>query len=296
MFHKKQEIQGHAGAIYTCTCDHEYIYSGSADKFVTRWNLNDGTQDPFAIKFEQSVYALEICERLLFVGLSDGSMHVFDLDKRVELKYFTQHTKAIFSIKYNPLKGQVYVGDADGNLSVWNRETLELMIYLPLDAGKIRNFAISPNGERFALSGQDGAIRLFEAEYFNEIATIDAHKGGATAVLFHPKNDGLLISGGKDAYLKLWSLEKNELLVEIPAHNFSIYGLVALNNGNHLASISRDKTIKIWKTEDLDFIQRLDFKVGGHRHSVNDIVKLDDVTFVTCGDDKRLIVWEKKES
>lgn len=184
MFHKKSEIPGHAAAIYTCTIDGDYIYTGSADKFVTRWSILDGTQDNFAIKFEQSVYALEICERLLFVGLSDGSLHIFDLDKRVEIKYYTQHKKSIFSIQYNPIKGQVYVGDMDGNLSIWRLESLDLMIYLPLDAGKIRDIAISSTGERFAVAGQDGYIRLFEADYFNEIVTMDAHIGGVTSILF----------------------------------------------------------------------------------------------------------------
>ena len=117
---KQKEITGHAGAVYCCASKGNYIYTGSADKYVTRWKIDEGIQDKFAIKFEYSVYCIEIHEQLLFVGLSDGALHVFDLEKKVELKYFTQHKEGIFSITVNLIKNQLYVGDADGNLSIWD--------------------------------------------------------------------------------------------------------------------------------------------------------------------------------
>ena len=118
---KESEISGHAGAIYSCLTHGNHIYSGSADKYVARWLIDQGIQDKFAIRFEQSVYALEMMEEsILVVGLADGSLHFFDLVANKELKYFVQHKKGIFSIKYNSIHKQIYVGDADGNLSIWN--------------------------------------------------------------------------------------------------------------------------------------------------------------------------------
>ena len=59
MFIKILEISGHAGAVYTGAVDQNFLYSGSADRYVTRWNIETGEQDKFAIKMDQSVYALE---------------------------------------------------------------------------------------------------------------------------------------------------------------------------------------------------------------------------------------------
>lgn len=287
MFRKAKEIQGHAGAIYACTFDGKYVYTGSADKFVTRWNLEEGTQDHFAIKFEKSVYTLEINQNILFVGLSDGSLHIFDLEERKELKFFTQHKEAIFSITANSIKAHLYVGDADGNISVWDLNTFELLIYIPLNAGKVRDIAVEENGERFALACQDGTVRVIESSYFNEVSTISAHKDGATSVLFYKDQ---IISGGKDAMIRSWNLSDESKVLEIPAHNYAVYGINKV--GDSIVSISRDKTAKVWSNQ-LDFSKRLDFKEGGHRHSINDMVVLNENEFATVGDDKRIILWSR---
>ena len=293
-FTKRLEIKGHSGAIYTCAFDGEFIYTGSADKYVARWNIEKGIQDKFAIKFANSVYAIEVCENLLFVGLSNGSLHIFDLTTKTELKHYTQHIQPIFSICYNPFKKQVYVGDADGNLSVWNSIDLSLMIFLPLDAGKIRDINFDSDGNRIVISGQKGVVRILDSDNFNEINTVKADDSGVMSVLFHPAKSNQIITGGKDALIKVWNLETHNKDQVVIAHNFSVYRILSLNNGNTIISSSKDKTVKVWDKE-LNFVERLDFKVGGHRHSVNDLVKLDEYSFVSCSDDRRIIVWDIKK-
>jgi WD40 repeat protein len=294
-FRKQKEINGHAAPIYCCVAINNHIYSGSSDKHVARWLLDEGVQDKFAIKFEKSIYSLALIEdNLLAVGLSDGGLHFFNLETREELKYYTQHTEGIFSIHFNPHNNHIYVGDAMGNLSVWDKDGLELLIYLPLDCGKIRSIDSSSSGAEFALACQDGTIRVFETEFFNEIKTFQAHQNGATSVLFHPKNPDQIISGGKDALLKLWDWKKEQELTSVIAHTFAIYDIISIQGGQEIVTASRDKNIKVWKANDLDFIKRLDLKEGGHRHSVNALAKIDESTFVSCSDDKKLIVWERE--
>lgn len=292
-FIKQKEITGHTAAVYACTFSDVYVYSGSADKYVARWILDEGTQDKFAIKFDHAIYSIALLENGLFAaGLSDGALHFFDLSSRKELKYFTQHTKAIFSINYNRHKKHVYVGDADGNLSVWNSKTLDLLIYIPLDCGKIRSCTISEKGDNFAIACQDGTIRIFETDSFNEVNTFNAHENGTTSVLFHPTESNWLISGGKDALLKMWHWQREEELASVVAHTFSIYDIISIKNGESIITASRDKNIKVWNSKDLGFIKRLDARAGGHRHSVNALSKINETTFVSCSDDKRIIVWE----
>lgn len=289
---KKKQLEGHAGAIFACAYDGKFLYTGSADKFVVRWNLEEGIQDKFSIKFEQSIYALAIVnQNYLVVGLANGALHVFDLHERLEKHYFTQHTKAIFSIKLNALKNQLYVGDADGNLSVWDASSFKLLIYLPLDVGKIRDIAVNKDGSQFVLACQDGTFRMFETAFFNEIGTQQAHEGGTTSVLFHPNDESILITGGKDALLASWDVKSLRKLNSQPAHNFAIYSIVTNTTGNCIITGSRDKTIKIWSPQ-LAFIQRLDLKEGGHRHSVNKVLILADNELVSISDDGKIIVWD----
>ncbi len=295
MYIKQTEIIGHAGAIYTCAFDGQFVYTGSADKYVTRWLISKGIQDNFAINLGQSVYSIEFInsKSQLVVGLSTGSIHVFDLELKKEIKHFTQHIKPVFAIKSNEFKSQLYIGDADGNLSVWNSEKLELMIYLPLDCGKIRNISVSENGDLFVLSCQDGTTRIFESTHFNEIITFDSHKGGATTAHFHPLNQDLLLTGGKDALLKMWDWKSMVQVKSLPAHNYVIYSILFLENGEKFVTASRDKSIKIWDSETIEVLQKLDFKVGGHRHSVNSLTKISEESFSSVGDDKKVIIWTR---
>ncbi|MDG1331890.1 MAG: WD40 repeat domain-containing protein [Crocinitomicaceae bacterium] len=293
LFKKQKEIIGHAGAIYTCAYKDGFIYTGSGDNYVARWNAETGEQDKFAIKFEESVYSLVFLdENRLVVGLANGHVHVFDLNSNEEIKFFTQHTKAVFELSFNEKKQQLYIADADGNLSIWDSRTLELLVYLPLDCGKVRDISVSQTGENFVLACQDDTLRVFESNFFNEILTIDAHKNGATTVLYHPNNENHLISGGKDAMLRLWDLRTSKCLEEIPAHNFAIYSIQAINDGKTIITSSRDKTIKVW-SDGLKFQERLDLKVGGHKHSVNKIRPVNTNQFVSVSDDKKIIIWEE---
>ena len=99
-FVKSKDFIGHSGQIFSIDFDGQFIYSASADKFVTRWNISSGTQDNFAIKFDKSPYSLKLFNnlRMLAVGLENGDLHLFNLDLRKEVKFFRQHKSAVFSI------------------------------------------------------------------------------------------------------------------------------------------------------------------------------------------------------
>lgn len=293
-FFKLKEISGHSAGIYSLAFDGEFLYSASADNYIARWNIENGLQDRFAIRFDSPVYSISLLKKnhFLVAALSNGNMHVFDLKERKEIKFFTQHKVAIFATQENKEKNQLYVGDAEGNLSIWDTLTFELLIYLPLDCGKIRRISVGPSGGVFAVCGQDGTLRIFDTIYFNELHSIKSHEGGTTAAMFHPDQKELIFTGGKDAFLRLWNYKTGEMLKSIPAHNFVIYDLIALNEGKTLITSSRDKTIKVFDLESLSFLQRLDFKEGGHRHSVNCLLKISEKSFASASDDKRMIIWE----
>jgi WD40 repeat protein len=292
-FGKLKEISGHAAGIYSLDFDGTFIYSASADQFVARWNFYDGVQDTFSIRFENPAYSLKLVDdhSKLAVGLANGHLHIFDLKERRELKFLIQHRKAIFALSENHIFNQIYAADADGNFSVWDSKSIELLAYLPFDCGKIRRIAVSSDGLRVALACQDGFVRILQADTLNLISAYDAHRDGVTSIVFHPDNPSILFTGGKDAYLKKWNLQSEVCLRSIPAHNYAIYDLITLAEGQILASASRDKTIKIWNSESLEIVQRLDFKLGGHRHSVNFLVALDQDAFVSASDDRKMVIW-----
>lgn len=287
-----RHITGHNGAIYDVLFAYRsnLIYTTSADKYVTRWNIQNGTQDAFAIRLEHAGFRIALSEEhnLLAIGNSKGGIHVIDLNKNKEIRYITQHRSSIFSLSYNPYTSEFYSGDADGTFCVWDAESFDYKIALPFNCGKIRSIAIEEKGERLAISGQDGYIRILETHFFNEINSWKAHSTGVNVTLFDGKQ---IISGGKNAYLSSWNLDKQQLIRSIPGHNYAVYDLISLNDGALLVSCSFDKTIKLWNKDDLTILQRLERKDQGHLHVVNRLAKVSESSFLSVSDDRNIILW-----
>jgi WD40 repeat protein len=288
------EFNGHAAAIYSVDTDGNFLYSASGDKFVARWLVNEGIQDKFSIKADSVIYALKLVNKnkQLVFATNSGSIHVIDIENRCELKHFIQHKTAIFSLTENIYLNHIYCADSDGNLSVWNSQNWELLLFLPLLCGKIRDVIIDDDGKRIFLACQDETIRIFDTKNFNELANFKAHKESVNCLHLFPNKKQVIMSGGKDGHLKIWNYLTQKRILSIPAHNFAIYKILFLNNGNHFITASRDKTIKLWDSKTLHVVHKIVKKNGGHTHSVNDLCKLNEFEFASSGDDKKLILWK----
>ncbi|PKR81667.1 hypothetical protein CW751_03835 [Brumimicrobium salinarum] len=283
-------IEGHSGAIYDIIHAEGFLFSASADRFVAQWNPSTGEQTNFAVQLERASYNVAYApeDQLLVIGTNNGGIHVVDIKSREEKRLLSQHKFAVFSLTYCPHKEIFYSGDKEGYLCVWKSKTFELLITLPFNCGKIRDISISEKGEFIAICGQDGIIRILETEFFNVIHEFKAHKDGVNCAIF---NEEILYTGGKDAHIKKWNWRKEELLLNIPAHNYAVYDLALLNNKEVLISVSFDKSIKVWNANDISIKERVEFKNKGHRHTVNRIAKIDDHKFATVSDDRKIKIW-----
>src|SRR5262249_37513978 len=73
------------------------------------------------------------------------------------------------------------------------------------DKTEVVGVAFSPDGERLASAGGDGAVRIWDSRTGKPIREIPAHDKAACSVVFHP--DGKhLASAGADGRVKVWDL------------------------------------------------------------------------------------------
>lgn len=288
--HKALEIREHAQGIFDlCETSDGQVFTCSADGYVVSWNIENGTQNPFVIRTSVPAYALACSENTLFIGLNNGDMHWIDLVSKQEIKFFTQHKHALFSLVFDAKTNRLYSVDAEGFIGVWdqNKQTLELFFQIP--CGKIRALALNGSSNILAIGGQDGVVYLFETAYFNQIHHFYAHQDGVTALAFHPQKNELL-SGGKDAHIRIWNLDDYTRIKAFPAHLYAIYKIIFSPDNQLFASCSRDKTIKVWNASDCTIKQKLDVKSGGHQHSVNSILWTKR-GLISVSDDRRMILW-----
>ncbi len=106
----------------------------------------------------------------------------------------------------------------------------------------------------------------------------------------HPKKPALL-SGGKDGHLRGWALSDSPReVLALPAHRGAIYRIGARADGAMLASVGRDKAVKVWSGSDMSPVARHEGRGIGHTHSVNSLLWLDE-HLVTAGDDRVIRVF-----
>jgi WD40 repeat protein len=104
---------------------------------------------------------------------------------------------------------------------------------------------------------------------------------------------GLFASGDRGGIIKLWSLNTSSdgLVTYMDGHEGFIQALIKLKPG-HLASASRDKTVKIWNYERyLEYGVALLATLRGHRYTVSCLCLLPDGLLASGSEDKTIKIW-----
>lgn len=275
-------FRGHSGPIYALALSDEFVYSTSSDRFVTRWNIETGDQDRFAVQLDSPAYCILVKDSVLFVGCNNGTVRAIDLVTKKLLWELNRFGKSVFALCWSASLELLLVGDQEGNLYSID-ESGNFSWYFPLDSGKIR--VIKEFGSSFLVGSQDGKLRAFHTPSLNEIWSSKVHEGSIYCVV---KTENGYLSGGLDGHVSQIT-ENGTIIKKIPVHYQSVYALIPFDSG--FVTGSKDKTIKVW-TKDWQIRHKID-GIGAHMKSVNALLPLVANGFVTASDDKTIRFWNK---
>lgn len=295
LFEHTKDMVGHASGVYTLAADDKLLYSGSGDGMLATWDLNTLEPAPFSVNVGKPIYSVSVHGDRIYIGQSNGGLHVVDRAQKKELQHIQIHNNGIFDILIDSKENRLYTAGGEGSIGVFDLADMRLRIQIPLAHKKLRGLTVSPDGAFLLVSSSNGFIYVLETEYMNELYNFKAHDGGAYGMNW--TTDKTLVTGGRDAHLRMWKVQREtaEEVNAIPAHNFAIYH-IALNDEGLLATASRDKTVKVWNPSIMQKPQRLLEKLTtSHRNSVNDVIWVNGQLF-SAGDDKLIKVWARSDS
>ncbi len=283
----------HNGSLYALAWDERdgRLFSGGADRVIAVWSADLGTQEPLTIRTTSTIYSLLFVpsNRLLFVGLSDGALHVIDVDRKQEIAAAHVHSLGIFDLTYDPVHHWVWSAGGDGWLNVWDADSGSKVRSIPFAQTKIRQIKAHPSLPLLAVAGEQ--LQIIDTDFANIQHTLIGHEGAATALCWHPKRS-ILFSGGKDGHLMAWAWShSDQAVIRIPAHRFAIYRLLMDTSNEMLLSASRDGTIKIWNEHTMDHISSTARSGLAHTHSINALVA-GNSGFYSASDDRKIIRWK----
>lgn len=285
-----QTLSGHRSGIYNLKVWQEKIYSASGDGFIIEWDLDTGIGKVMA-DVKKAIYTFYIDANYIWIGTQQGNIHVIDRNTQQEIKNLLLTQSSIYCIHHWIEKDIVYFTDANGGIGFIDTQNYQLVHYEKIASTKLRKIA----HDTHYLYTTDAYNAVVKREYPTlQIVQKYASHTQAINVVEIDTDRNTILSGGKDAYLKIQTVNDGEIIADFPAHNYAIYAIAVSPNQQYIASCSMDKTCKIWDYVTMDIIQRIDKSNQGHTHSVNTLLWYNDTTLITAGDDRNIKVWRVK--
>lgn len=289
-------LTGHQNPIFALavsSINPDTLYTAGNDKGVVEWDLKSMSFKRLLCKVGSSVYSLlSIPETsLLTIGMRSGQLLVVDTDTQTLKANLKTEIGAIFSIKTIHAKKELIAIGEEGMAYVWSLENFELLYRFKVSETTVRVIEVQQSGSVVAFGDKNGEVHLFNSEDFQEIQRKKIHEMPVTSLQFEPS--GNLFSGGRDA--KLYKLNPNlDVVQEIVPHMFTVYGIELNKEKNLIATVSRDKTLKIWNLDDLKLIKNISRDRGYDSHylSINAFL-WDADRIITVSDDKSVKIWQE---
>ncbi|TDI66322.1 MAG: WD40 repeat domain-containing protein [Bacteroidetes bacterium] len=289
---------GHKDAVYTLepVTGQSAFFSGAADGMVVRWDLDEPDKGQLVVNLPNSVYALQYIKEKhqLVVGHNFQGIHVIDLLKNEEVGSLSLPKSAIFDLKQ--VDSRLLVSTADGSVFVIDLEELRILEQLNHSGKSARCISINIESEEFAVGYSDHMVRIFDINTYRLKYELAGHTNSVFTVAYHPKQP-MLLSGGRDAHLKMWSIEDNYSLQEsVVAHMYAINHLEFSPNGQLFVTCSMDKSIKVWNAQEFKLLKVIDKdRYAGHGTSVNKLYWSPyNQQLASCSDDRTISIWDLK--
>lgn len=288
-------LSGHQNPVFALaisSVDPNALFTGGNDKGVVEWDLESNSFKRILCKVGSSVYALLSIPgtSLLAIGMRSGQVLVVDTQNQSLKANLKVEHGAVFSIKTIPGKQEMIAIGEEGYAYVWSLENFELLYRFKVSNTTVRVIEVDKNNSTVAFGDKNGEIHLYHAHDFQEFKKRKVHELPVTSLQFDPA--GNLLSGGRDA--KLYKLDANlDTIQDIVPHMFTVYGISMNIEENLIATVSRDKTLKVWRLEDLALIKNISRDRGYDSHylSINNMLWDQDRIF-TVSDDKTIKLWK----
>ncbi len=152
----------------------------------------------------------------------------------------------------------------------------------------ITALAISPDGTRLGSVGNDGAVRLWDAD-LNELLALAGHSGPAIVGVAFSSGGQHLASAGRDTEIRVWDPTTGQQTRLLLAQEHPIRTLAASPDGKFLASAGEETRIMLWDAE----TGKLRNILNGHRDFINSVAfSADGQRLASAGVEGRILFWD----
>jgi len=293
---KLHTLTGHRDCVYALAQVHgsQHFFSASGDGMVVKWDLSSPDEGIVIAQLPNSIYALHNlpADDLIVAGHNYEGIHVLDWRNKKEVASLKLSEAAIFDIK--SLGNDCLIASGDGSLTVVDLRTMTVKKKVVNSERNARAIAINPQLGEVAVGYSDNFIRTFYLDDYRLKHEWQAHTNSVFTLAYTP-DSGFLLSGSRDARLKVWAAEANyPLHEEIKAHLYAINHIEFSPDSEHFVTCSLDKSVKVWHTASLTLLKVIDkARHAGHGTSVNRLLWSSfNKQLISASDDRTISIWD----
>ncbi len=139
------------------------------------------------------------------------------------------------------------LGGPKRNIKLWNTVSGEEVNSIKKHPDWLLTAAYSPDGVIFATGGRNAGLYVWEAATGYEFYTLKGHTKAVTDIDWRADGN-LLASCSEDGQIILWEMQEGKQVKKWNAHTGGALAVTFSPDGR-LASVGRDKTVKIWQAD-----------------------------------------------
>ncbi len=236
----------HRGEISSLDFSYEdsIFLSASLDGLIYLWNLNSFEKID-SLDFGRRIYSAKFLKGgkgIVFV--SDNSIYLFEPENANRFKLIDTSLNLVRALDVHVESGLVAYGSYSGEISIYDSNLRNLF---SLQTGKqIYSIRFSHNGNLLAFGDYEGFVSILDLEKKKIIAEIStnrdsSYKNVVWSVGFDSK-DSLVVCGGIDGKVRIFSIFNKKLEYVLPSHMFHIRGVNFCDYSPVVSSVSLDST------------------------------------------------------
>jgi WD40 repeat protein len=234
------------------SADGSRLIAGGADGVVYVWDTNVIEEMRAIVPIAAVAWSID--GQRIAAGGADGEVQLWD-PKAPGAIYGQQaegpptrlsgQTGTVYSVVFDPLGKLVAAGGGDGTVSLWDRDSGDLLRTLPAGhpAG-LYGLAFSKDGRLVASGGDERTVRLWDPRSGDLKRTLSGPTNPVQSVAFSPA-EHLVAGGSADGKLYVWDTDTGALRQTVPTPD-SVNAVAFSPDGQHIATGGGDNMVRVW--------------------------------------------------